>query len=96
MGCRRRIAYFYDSNEFSHFPLNVILTSHAHAADVGHYSYGYNQYMKPYRIRMAHNLIGGYGMLDKMRVLVSSLFLKIACKPDVIYFRDLADPRRGK
>lgn len=26
--------------------------------------------MKPHRVRMAHNLISAYGMLDKMTVLV--------------------------
>jgi hypothetical protein len=39
-------------------------------ADVGAYTFGYNQYLKPHRVKMAHDLISAYGMLDKMHVLV--------------------------
>ncbi|KAJ7360865.1 histone deacetylase RPD3 [Mycena albidolilacea] len=37
--------------------------------DVGAYTFGYNQYLKPHRVKMAHDLISAYGMLDKMHVL---------------------------
>lgn len=39
-------------------------------ADVGAYTYGLGHPMKPHRIRVAHELISAYGMLDKMHVLV--------------------------
>ncbi|KAF7340981.1 Histone deacetylase [Mycena sanguinolenta] len=38
-------------------------------ADVGAYTFGYNQYLKPHRVKMTHDLISAYGMLDKMHVL---------------------------
>ncbi|KAI4294658.1 hypothetical protein K525DRAFT_261354 [Schizophyllum commune Loenen D] len=37
--------------------------------DVGAYTYGLGHPMKPHRIRVAHELISAYGMLDKMHVL---------------------------
>ncbi|KAL5527933.1 CLR6 [Sanghuangporus baumii] len=37
--------------------------------DVGMFSYGYGHAMKPQRIRMTHDLVATYGMLDKMQVL---------------------------
>ncbi|KAJ7135320.1 histone deacetylase RPD3 [Mycena filopes] len=38
-------------------------------ADVGAYTFGYNQYLKPHRVKMTHDLISAYDMLDKMHVL---------------------------
>ena len=38
--------------------------------DVGSFSFGLGHFMKPHRVRMAHNLVSAYGMLDKMTVLV--------------------------
>ncbi|KAF8589634.1 histone deacetylase [Ramaria rubella] len=38
-------------------------------SDVGSFSYGLGHPMKPHRIRMTHNLVSAYGMLDKMKVL---------------------------
>ena len=43
----------------------------AAAADVGSYTYGYGHLMKPQRMRITHELVSAYGMLDKMHVLVS-------------------------
>ncbi|KAK7063561.1 histone deacetylase [Favolaschia claudopus] len=37
--------------------------------DVGAYTFGLNQYLKPHRVKMCHDLIAAYGMLDKMHVL---------------------------
>ncbi|KAL5529902.1 hypothetical protein ACEPAF_6159 [Sanghuangporus sanghuang] len=37
--------------------------------DVGLFSYGLGHPMKPHRMRMTHNLVSAYGMLDKMDVL---------------------------
>ncbi|KAK7467338.1 hypothetical protein VKT23_004395 [Stygiomarasmius scandens] len=37
--------------------------------DVGSYTYGLGHPMKPHRIRMAHELIAAYDMLDKMHIL---------------------------
>ena len=39
-------------------------------SDVGNYAYVAGHPMKPHRIRVAHELISAYGMLDKMHVLV--------------------------
>ena len=45
----------------------------AAAADVGSYTYGYGHLMKPQRMRITHELVSAYGMLDKMHVLVTYL-----------------------
>ncbi|EGO02405.1 hypothetical protein SERLA73DRAFT_178334 [Serpula lacrymans var. lacrymans S7.3] len=37
--------------------------------DVGSFTYGLGHLMKPHRMRVAHDLITAYGMLDKMHVL---------------------------
>ncbi|KAF8179244.1 histone deacetylase RPD3 [Pholiota molesta] len=37
--------------------------------DVGAYTYGLGHPMKPHRIRVTHDLVTAYGMLDKMHVL---------------------------
>jgi len=36
--------------------------------EVGDFDYGAGHPMRPYRIRLAHHLIGGYGMLERMNV----------------------------
>jgi len=41
------------------------------------FTYGLGHPMKPHRIRMAHDLISAYGMLDKMHVLVIALLLNL-------------------
>jgi hypothetical protein len=38
--------------------------------DVGLYTYSTSHPMKPHRMRITHDLISAYGMLDKMHVLV--------------------------
>ncbi|KAL1739360.1 histone deacetylase complex, catalytic component RPD3, partial [Schizophyllum fasciatum] len=43
--------------------------SYYYDPDVGAYTYGLGHPMKPHRIRVAHELISAYGMLDKMHVL---------------------------
>ena len=44
-----------------------------HEDDVGLFSYGLGHPMKPHRMRMAHDLIAAYGMLNKMQVMVSDM-----------------------
>ncbi|KAJ7631505.1 histone deacetylase complex, catalytic component RPD3 [Mycena rosella] len=39
------------------------------AADVGGYTYGLGHPMKPHRVRVTHDLVSAYGMLNKMHVL---------------------------
>ena len=41
----------------------------AYTDDVGLFSYGLGHPMKPHRMRMTHDLVSAYGMLDKMQVL---------------------------
>ncbi|KZV93043.1 histone deacetylase complex, catalytic component RPD3 [Exidia glandulosa HHB12029] len=43
--------------------------SYFYDPDLGAMSYGWNAYMKPFRMRMTHHLIASYGMLDHMHVL---------------------------
>ncbi|KAF8520755.1 histone deacetylase RPD3 [Hysterangium stoloniferum] len=43
--------------------------SYFYDPDVGSYSYGLGHPMKPHRIRMTHDLVSAYGMLNKMKVL---------------------------
>ncbi|KAG8923561.1 hypothetical protein FRC01_012602 [Tulasnella sp. 417] len=38
-------------------------------ADVGNFSYGLGHPMKPHRMRMTHQLVSSYGMLEKMDVI---------------------------
>lgn len=38
-------------------------------ADTGSYTYGLGHPMKPHRMRVTHDLVSAYGMLDKMHVL---------------------------
>ncbi|KAF8871390.1 hypothetical protein CPB84DRAFT_1800914 [Gymnopilus junonius] len=38
-------------------------------SDVGAYTYGLGHPMKPHRIRVTHDLVTAYGMLDKMHIL---------------------------
>ena len=64
---RRRVSYYYDREPFVLLVLN--LRSRL-AADVGAYTYGLGHPMKPQRMRMTHELVSAYGMLDKMTVLV--------------------------
>lgn len=44
---------------------------------VGNYSYGTSHPMKPHRMRITHDLIAAYGMLDKMHVLVRQLEFRV-------------------
>lgn len=37
--------------------------------DIGSYTYGLGHPMKPHRMRLTHELVGAYGMLEKMHVL---------------------------
>ncbi|KAJ8517772.1 hypothetical protein ONZ45_g5102 [Pleurotus djamor] len=37
--------------------------------DVGAYTYGFGHPMKPHRIKMTHDLVSAYNMLDKMHIL---------------------------
>ena len=38
--------------------------------DVGAFTYATHHPMKPHRMRITHDLISAYGMLDKMHILV--------------------------
>jgi histone deacetylase 1/2 len=38
--------------------------------DIGAFTYGTSHPMKPHRVRITHDLISAYGMLDQMHVLV--------------------------
>ncbi|KAF9035991.1 hypothetical protein BJ165DRAFT_1509507, partial [Panaeolus papilionaceus] len=42
--------------------------------EAGAYTYGPGHPMKPHRIRVTHNLVSAYGMLDKLQVLKMSAF----------------------
>jgi acetoin utilization deacetylase AcuC-like enzyme len=41
------------------------------SGDTGAYSYGLGHPMKPQRMRITHELVMAYGMLEKLHVLVS-------------------------
>lgn len=43
--------------------------SYFYDADIGCYSYGLGHPMKPFRMRLTHNLVSAYGMLSKMDVI---------------------------
>ena len=70
---KRRVAYYYDREIFEETVMayGLILI----AADVGAFTYGLGHPMKPQRMRMTHELVSAYGMLDKMHVLVCSFVL---------------------
>lgn len=40
------------------------------AGDIGSFTYGLGHPMKPHRMRVTHDLVAAYGMLDKMQILV--------------------------
>jgi hypothetical protein len=50
-------------------------TNDQSVADVGAYTYGLGHPMKPHRIRVTHDLVSAYDMLDKMHILVRILHL---------------------
>ena len=50
-------------------------TNSCSVADVGAYTYGLGHPMKPHRIRVTHDLVSAYDMLDKMHILVRLLLL---------------------
>ena len=66
---QKRVTYFYDGVRTFLVGLLLIIDIYL-SADVGSFSYGLGHPMKPHRIRMTHNLVSAYGMLDKMKVLV--------------------------
>ena len=52
-------------------PHRIVPTDHRNlSADVGAYTYGLGHPMKPQRMRMTHELVAAYDMLDQMQVLV--------------------------
>lgn len=65
---KKRVAYFHDSTfctcDSCYRKLKDFLD------DVGVFTYGTGHQMKPQRMRITHELIAAYGMLDKMHVLV--------------------------
>lgn len=62
--------------------------------DVGLFSYGLGHPMKPHRMRMAHDLVSAYGMLDKMQVLVRGIIFLIEFSTDSILSARGERPRR--
>lgn len=44
------------------------------ADDTGLFSYGLGHPMKPHRMRMTHDLVSSYGMLNKMQIMVCFLY----------------------
>jgi histone deacetylase 1/2 len=67
---KRKVAYYYDSKLL--MPI-CLTTNHQPIADVGAYTYGLGHPMKPHRIRVTHDLVTAYGMLDKMHILVRKI-----------------------
>ena len=65
---QRRVSYYYD-RQISNYPPQSL--TDCFVADVGSYSYGIGHPMKPLRMRITHELLTAYNMLDKMDVLVS-------------------------
>lgn len=66
---KRRVSYYYDSELTSVLFFLSLCSSQTSTDDVGLFSYGLGHPMKPHRIRMTHDLVSSYGMLDKMHVL---------------------------
>lgn len=50
--------------------LSAHRVSYYYDTDVGNFYYAQGHPMKPYRVRMTHNLLLSYGMLDRMDILV--------------------------
>ena len=61
----KRILYFYERN----FYINFIAT-------VGNFYYGADHPMKPFRIKMAHQLIVNYGLYRSLNVYASLNYLR--------------------
>jgi len=51
--------------------------SYYYDTDVGNFYYAQGHPMKPYRVRMTHNLLLSYGMLDRMDILVRFVVVKM-------------------
>lgn len=66
---KRRVTYYYDGTSSSDPPLTLSERTTL-VGDIGSYTYGLGHPMKPHRIRVTHDLVSAYGMLDKMQVLV--------------------------
>jgi len=66
-------------------PLTLLVSQQTHfPGDVGSYTYGLGHPMKPHRMRVTHDLVSAYGMLDKMHVLVRL--------PSCIAYASVKDP----
>ena len=65
---KRRVAYYYDG--MLTITLHQFFLTNQFVGDVGSYTYGLGHPMKPHRMRVTHDLVSAYGMLDKMHVLV--------------------------
>lgn len=70
---KRKVAYYYDGKLLLFFR-SICHQSPRTLADVGAYTYGLGHPMKPHRIRVTHDLVTAYGMLDKMHILVRDEF----------------------
>lgn len=64
---KRRVSYYYDSECTR--TKELLNAEPMPTDDVGLFSYGHGHAMKPHRMRMTHDLVASYGMLDKMEVL---------------------------
>lgn len=70
-----RVAYYYDRTCSPSIPSCTSLLNITTAADIGVFTYGLGHPMKPQRMRLTHELVSAYGMLEHMQILVSlSLF----------------------
>ena len=67
---KRKVAYYYDSKLLILASPSSLQLTNQPIADVGAYTYGLGHPMKPHRIRVTHDLVTAYGMLDKMHILV--------------------------
>ena len=72
---KRTVAHYYDGKLLLQSHLSHQYKEREFLADVGAYTYGLGHPMKPHRIRVTHDLVTAYGMLDKMHILVSEEFL---------------------
>jgi histone deacetylase 1/2 len=67
---RKRVAYYYDRAFNPDLWHNSLVYSQANADDIGSYGYGLGHPMKPQRMKMTHELVSAYDMVNKMQILV--------------------------
>lgn len=65
------------------------ISPHYTLGEIGAYSYGLGHPMKPQRMRITHELVMAYGMLDKLHVIVSLQLLMLKRSYVIL---DISDP----